>query len=104
MGKEERTRIGLRDCGGRPWKTGIRRLWLEARAACDRGKIDEKAMKAMKALRRGWYLGEPTFGDKLLGMLKKPSAKKKSRASEAPKAHGEAEAGRLVDEAMLLPG
>jgi hypothetical protein len=60
-------------------------------------------MKAMKALRRGWYLGEPTFGDKLLGMLKKPSAKK-SRASEAPKAHGEAEAGRLVDEAMLLPG
>jgi putative transposase len=74
--------------------------WLEARAACDGGKIDEKAMKA---LRRGWYLGEPTFGDRLLDMLKKPSAKK-SRASEAPKAHGEAEAGRLADEAMAKLG
>jgi len=74
--------------------------WLEARAACDQGKIDEKAMKA---LRRGWYLGEPTFGDQLLGMLNKPSAKK-SRASEAPKAHGEAEAERLADEAMAKLG
>jgi putative transposase len=55
--------------------------WLEARAAREGGKIDEKAMKA---LRRGWYLGEATFGDRLLDMLKKPSAKK-SRASEAPK-------------------
>jgi REP element-mobilizing transposase RayT len=70
--------------------------WLEARAAAQGGKIDEKAMKA---LRRGWYLGEATFGDRLLDMLKKPSAKK-SRASEAPKAHGVAEAERLVSEAM----
>ena len=66
--------------------------WLEARAAREGGKIDEKAMKA---LRRGWYLGEATFGDRLLDMLKKPSGKK-SRASEAPKAHGEAEAERLA--------
>ena len=28
--------------------------WLEARAANERGKIDEEAMKA---IRRGWYLG-----------------------------------------------
>jgi len=74
--------------------------WLEASAACDGGKIDERAMKA---LRRGWYLGEATFGDRLLDMLKKPSARK-SRTSEAPKAHGEAEAGRLADEALARLG
>jgi REP element-mobilizing transposase RayT len=70
--------------------------WLEARAAREGGKIDETAMKA---LRRGWYLGDATFGDRLLDMHKKPSAKK-SRASEAPKAHGVAEAERLLSEAM----
>jgi REP element-mobilizing transposase RayT len=74
--------------------------WLEARAAREGGKIDEKAMKA---LRRGWYLGEATFGDRLLDMLKKPSAKK-SRASEAPKAHGVAEAERLAGEALARLG
>ncbi|MEO7097753.1 MAG: transposase [Luteolibacter sp.] len=71
--------------------------WLEARAAREGGKIDENAMKA---LRRGWYLGEATFADRLLDMLKKPSAKQ-SRASEAPKAHSEAEAERLAGEALV---
>ena len=74
--------------------------WLEARAACDGGKIDEKAMKA---LRRGWYLGEATFGDRLLDMLKKPAARR-VRASNASKAHGEAEAGRLAGEALTQLG
>jgi REP element-mobilizing transposase RayT len=74
--------------------------WLEARAARDDGRIDEKAMKA---LRRGWYLGEATFGDRLLDLMKKPSAKK-SRASEAPKEHGEAEAERLAIEALTRLG
>lgn len=73
--------------------------WLEARAASG-GKIDEKAMKA---LRRGWYLGEASFGDRLLDMLKKPSAKK-SQASESPKAHSEAEADRLAGEALATLG
>jgi hypothetical protein len=50
----------------------------------------------MKALRRGWYLGDATFGDRLLEMFKKPPAKKR-RASEA---HGEAEAERLAVEAL----
>jgi len=74
--------------------------WLEARAAREGGKIDEKAMKA---LRRGWYLGEATFGDRLLDMIRKPSAKR-SRAIESPKAHGEAEAGRLAGEALAKLG
>ena len=55
--------------------------WLEARAARDGGKVDDMAMKA---LRRGWHLGEATCGDRLLDMLKKPSAKK-SRAGTAPR-------------------
>lgn len=74
--------------------------WLEARAAREGGRIDEKAMKA---LRRGWYLGEPTFGDRLLDMFKKPSARK-SRASGVPKAHGEAEADRLAGVALARLG
>jgi hypothetical protein len=53
----------------------------------------------MKALRRGWYLGEATFGDRLLDMLKKPAVKK-NRASEAPKEHGEAEAERFAGQAL----
>jgi hypothetical protein len=65
---------------------------LEARAERDDGKIDEKAMKA---LRRRWNLGEATFGDRLLDGMKMPSAKK-SRASADPKAHGEAEAERIA--------
>ena len=72
-----------------------------AGGACGmRGRVDEKAMKA---LRRGWYLGEATFGDRLLDMLKKPAAKK-SRASEAPKEHGEAEAERLAGQALARLG
>ena len=73
---------------------------MEARADRDDGKIDEKAMKA---LRRGWYLGDATFGDRLLDLLKKPAAMK-SRASEAPKAHGEAEAERIATEASARLG
>jgi hypothetical protein len=49
----------------------------------------------MKALRRGWYLGEAGFVDRLLDMIKKPAAGK-SRASGAAKAHGEAEAERVA--------
>lgn len=40
--------------------------WMEARAAADGGKVDETAMKALK---RGWYLGEPTFADKLRALV-----------------------------------
>jgi len=74
--------------------------WLEARAERNDGKIDEKAMKA---LRRGWYLGEATFGDRLLDLMKNPSAKK-SRASADPKAHGEAEAERIACEVLVCLG
>ncbi|MEO8615803.1 MAG: hypothetical protein ABI600_11735 [Luteolibacter sp.] len=57
-------------------------------------------MQHLTPFLRGWYLGEATFADRLLDMLKKPSTRK-SRASEAPKAHSEAEAERLVGEALV---
>jgi hypothetical protein len=40
--------------------------WLEARGASDGGIIDEEAMKA---LRRGWYLGKPDFSQRLMGLI-----------------------------------
>jgi len=40
--------------------------WLEARAATEGGRIEEKAMEA---IRGGWYLGEEGFKDKLLGLI-----------------------------------
>jgi hypothetical protein len=42
--------------------------WLEARAANDDGKIDPTAQDA---LRRGWYLGEEAFRDRLLDLVDK---------------------------------
>lgn len=70
--------------------------WLEARAAQDGGKISEEAMEA---LRRGWYLGEDGFKDKLLGLLEKAGGKirkKGSLAGDAIQAHNEKEAERII--------
>jgi len=75
--------------------------WLEARAANDGGKVDEAAMKA---LRRGWYLGGEGFRDRLLNVLEAlPGtlrAKSGSRAGEAQRDHGVAEAERLLDSVL----
>lgn len=70
--------------------------WLEARAAQHGGAINEKSMDA---LRRGWYLGEEGFKEKLLGMLGRSTAKprrKDSHAGEAIRAHHEGEAERII--------
>ena len=74
--------------------------WLEARAANDGGKIDEEAMKA---LRRGWYLGKPDFSQRLMALVEKKS-RKKSRANGAHESHGKAEAERLAVEALAALG
>ena len=73
--------------------------WLEARAA-NGGAIDAGATKALK---RGWYLGEAGFRDRLLGMLERKPGKR-SRAGEPLKHHGEMEAERLVVHALGLSG
>lgn len=66
--------------------------WLEKRAANEGGKVDEAAMKA---LRRGWYLGEPTFADRLRELVSKSAGKEPGRDPVA-RAHGEAEAADLA--------
>lgn len=80
--------------------------WLEARAASEGGKIDEKAMNA---IRGGWYLGEESFKDKLLGLIDNTGAQIRKRGSlsgAAVKAHGESEAERIISTvgaALKLP-
>lgn len=70
--------------------------WLEARA--DKGgKIGEKAQAAMK---RGWYLGEDTFKDQLLGLMEKLKGGKRTRprkgTAESWRDHGEKDAEDLI--------
>jgi hypothetical protein len=81
--------------------------WLEARAEHEGGKIDAKAMEA---IRGGWYLGEEGFKDKLLELIDKAGAKIRKRGSvagAAVRAHDESEAERIiriVGAELELPG
>ena len=53
----------------------------------------------MQALRRGWYLGEQSFKDKLLGFMDKAQAKvlkKASHSGGAVRARNEMEAERII--------
>ena len=50
---------------------------------------------SLKALRRGWYLGDQSFGTKLLAKMKPEVAEKRRKGSlrgEVARAHGVAEA------------
>ena len=70
--------------------------WLEARAENEGGKIDAKAMEA---IRGGWYLGEEGFKDKLLGLIDKAGARIRKRGSVAGavvRAHGKSKAERII--------
>ena len=72
--------------------------WLEARAANEDGKIDQAAQDA---LRRGWYLGEETFRDRLLDLVDKAKgvkARKRDKAECVGKDYGEKDAERLIRE------
>ena len=63
---------------------------------------DDFSEAAMAALRSGWYLGDETFRDQLLGLVRKgskPLMKKGSHAAAPVKGHGAGEAERMV-----LPG
>jgi hypothetical protein len=70
--------------------------YLEKRA---QEKGGELSPEAMAALRRGWYLGDESFRDRLLGMLEKSSGVLKKKGSHSPDAvqsHGETEAGEIT--------
>ena len=70
--------------------------FLEKRAEDNGGNLSEASMAA---LRGGWYLGDETLRDQLLGLVKKGSkllSKKGSHATAPVKCHGEGEAERMV--------
>jgi len=74
--------------------------WLEQRAANGEDGIDAEAMAALK---RGWYLGEPTFADKLLSLMEG----KRSRAvgdDPVARSHDEAGAEELAIRALTAVG
>jgi len=67
--------------------------WLEERAKLG-GELSEEALQA---LRRGWYLGEKTFRDRLLELLEKPVSRRDlNRSGAAARDRGLIEAERLV--------
>jgi len=67
--------------------------WLEERAK----QGGELSQAAMEALRRGWYLGEKTFRDRLLELLEKPAMRREPhRSGEAVRDRGLNEAERLI--------
>jgi len=70
--------------------------YLEARAMSREATMNDASLKE---LRRGWYLGEKGFAEKLLremGEVIAPKRRKGSVRGEAARAHDEAEAERLV--------
>jgi putative transposase len=76
--------------------------WLEIRATQDGGSLPDEAMRA---LRKGWYLGEDSFRDKLLGLLEKGAKVLKTKGSHSGPAlqkHDEAAAEGIVQEALRL--
>lgn len=75
--------------------------WLEARAENDGGEIDEKATQE---LRRGWYLGEPTFADQLRKLIGNEGGGKVLGRDVVARAHDEAEAENLANQALALLG
>jgi putative transposase len=76
--------------------------YLEACAATDGGKF---SAEATAALRRGWYLGDESFRDRLLALVAKGAKavrKKGSHSGKAVAAHGEREAERLVADGLRV--
>ena len=70
--------------------------WLEIRAQDDGGQLPDHAMQA---LRKGWYLGEDTFRDKLLALIEKGAKTLRAKGSHsgaALQSHDESAAESIV--------
>jgi len=81
--------------------------YLEARALSRKAAMNDASLKE---LRRGWYLGEKGFAEKLLGEMGEmiaPKRRKGSLRGEAARAHDEVEAERLISASLRylkMPG
>ena len=78
--------------------------YLEERAKDREGTLTDESLKA---LRRGWYLGEESFGEKVLAMLKPEVAERRRKGSlrgAAARAHDAAEAERLAKAGLKWMG
>lgn len=76
--------------------------WLEIRATHDGGRLPDEAMRA---LQKGWYLGEDSFGDKLLALLQNGAKTLKAKGSHSGAAlqkHDEGAAEDVVQRALRL--
>lgn len=74
--------------------------YLEVRAKDRKGVVSDAALAE---LRSGWFLGEKSFGEKVLESIKAPFAPERKRGSiggDAAKAHDESMAERLVTRAL----
>ncbi len=95
----------LADEGG-----GSRRRYgvmLERRAAeVAQGREPDELAAEWKALRRGWYVGDDSFRDKLLGLAARrvSGRKRASYRDEGLRLHDEREAGRALEEAAARVG
>jgi REP element-mobilizing transposase RayT len=88
--------------GGRGGRAYVR--YLEERAKDRKGTLSDGSLKE---LRRGWYLGEKSFGEKLLSMLDgsvSAGRRKGSLGGDAVRAHDESEAERLAKEGLEAMG
>jgi REP element-mobilizing transposase RayT len=75
--------------------------YLEERAKDREGTLTDASLKA---LRRGWYLGDETFRDRVLDAMAgglRRTRRKGSAMGEAATAHDEAEAERIVGWALV---
>jgi hypothetical protein len=78
--------------------------YLEKRAKESKGKLSSEAMKA---LRRGWYLGDESFRDRLLALVEESSKTLRRKGSHNAKElldHSEAEAKRLLKLGLVTLG
>ena len=90
------------DQGGRGHRSYT--AYLEARARDRKGVLSDETLKE---LRRGWFLGDDRFRDRLLDAMAPTAAKRRRKGSAtglAARAHDEAEAEGLVRKAAEILG
>ncbi|GHC40142.1 hypothetical protein [Roseibacillus persicicus] len=74
--------------------------YLEERASNHRGTLSPEAMSA---LRRGWYLGDESFRDRLLAIADTQGLKTRKRTSLTPeilRSHGITEAKKIIQKSF----